>query len=83
VNNAAHVRLVHTHAKRIGGYYQTALALHKCILGALPFSIAQPGVVDQRLRTALVQETGDLLHSTACGGVNDAAALFLGIQDFP
>src|SRR5262249_29226510 len=39
-------------------------------------------MIDERLRAAFVQEAGDFLHSTACSGVNDAAAFLLGIQDF-
>src|SRR5262249_61675503 len=80
VHDAAHVWLVHTHTKRIGGHDQAALALHKRVLGALPFSITQPGVVDERLRTALVQETGDLLHGPAGWSINDAAAPLPGRQ---
>src|SRR5262249_48710596 len=69
------------HAKRIGSYDETTVALHEGILRAPPLGIAQASVVDEPGSPTRIEKMCDLLDRAARCGIDDDAARRLGIHN--
>ncbi len=77
MNHTAHIRLIHPHAKGIGGHNDAVGLRHKGFLRLPTHRIGKPGVIDQNLGAPRAERRRDFLHRTPGGGIDNDTALVL------